>query len=385
MKQVAIIKCESYDYQAVKKAVEKGISLVGGIGKFVNQGEKILLKPNLLSASAPEKGVTTHPAVFKAAAELFLAAGAVVSYGDSPPTGNTQGAAKKSGLTAIADELGLKTADFKTGREVLFEEGRQNKKFVIAQGVLESDGVISLPKLKTHGLVRYTGCVKNQFGCIPGVLKGEFHVKLPDALNFAKMLVDLNNLIMPRLYIMDGIEAMEGNGPRGGNLRRMNVLLFSEDPIALDATACRLINLNPEIVPTIKFGMEFGAGTWLPEEIELLGDNFDELKLDNFEVDRTPVRPFKAGGIARFINNRLVPKPVINVNECSKCGICVSMCPADPKAVNLDDGDKTKAPIYDYGLCIRCYCCQEMCPEGAITLKVPPLRKALRGLRLMPN
>lgn len=385
MKQVAIIKCESYDYLAVKKAVEKGINLIGGMEKFVNQGENILLKPNLLSAASPEKGVTTHPAVFRAVAELCLAAGAQVSYGDSPPAGNALGAAKKSGLAAIADELGLELSDFKTGREILFEDGRQNKKFVIAQGVLDSDGIVSLPKLKTHGLVRYTGCVKNQFGCIPGVLKAEFHVRLPNALNFARMLVDLNDLISPRLYIMDAIAAMEGNGPRNGNLRQMNALLFSEDPIALDATACRLINLKPEIVPTIRFGMEFGSGTYLEEEIELVGDSFHDLKNDSFDVDRSPVRPYQAGGFSRFLNNRLVPKPVLDGNACARCGICVSMCPANPKAVNWDHGDESKPPVYDYGRCIRCYCCQEVCPEGVISLRVPPLRKTLVWLRLMPN
>ncbi|MBW1710154.1 MAG: DUF362 domain-containing protein [Deltaproteobacteria bacterium] len=384
MTKVALVRCDSYDHEEVKQAVEKGLNLLGGAEKFAKKGERLLFKPNLLVSDPPEKCVTTHPAVFKAAAEVFLATGANITYGDSPGTGYTLRAAKKSGIANVADELNLELADFKTGEEIFYEEGRQNKKFIIAKGVLESDGVISLPKLKTHGLMRYTGCVKNQFGCIPGILKGEFHVKLPNPLHFAKMLVDLNNFIKPRLYIMDGIYGMEGNGPRGGDPKKLNMLLLSEDPIALDATVCRLIKLNPEIVPTIKFGMESGAGTYIDKEIEILGDRFDDLAVHDFNVERSSVKPFKGKGWVGFLNNRFVAKPFIIDNLCVKCGLCVSMCPANPKAVDWLDEDKSKPPVYNYNNCIRCYCCQEICPESAIVLKTPLIRKGFKALKIIP-
>jgi len=361
----------------VKAAVERGMGLLGGVESFAQRGEKILLKPNLLSAAPPEKCVITHPSVFRAVAEAFIASGAEVSYGDSPAIGSTAGTAKKAGLQAVAEALNIGLADFKTGVEIFFEEGRQNRKFVIAKGVLDCDGVVSLPKLKTHGLEKFTGCVKNQFGCIPGVLKGEYHVKLPDAWDFGKMLVDLNRFVGPRLYIMDGIEAMEGNGPRSGRPRRMNMLLFSEDPVALDATVLRLIGLNPEYVPTTKFGSEFGAGTYNEKEIELVGDNFDDFKIPDFDIDKTPAANRNESGFARFMGNRLVPRPVIVKEKCVTCGICVTMCPARPKAVDWFDGDESKPPTYNYDSCIRCYCCQEVCPEGAVELKAPFIRKLL--------
>jgi len=380
MAKVALIRCETYDNSAVKKAVEKGINLLGGPDKFAKKLEHILLKPNLLAGDPPDKCVTTHPAVFKAVAEIFMTTGAIISYGDSPALGSPKGAAKKAGFTAVAEKLRIELADFKTGKEVFFKDGRQNRKFTIAKGVLESDGVISLPKLKTHGLQRLTGCVKNQFGCIPGILKSEYHVKLPDANDFGKMLVDLNRLVAPRLYIMDGICAMEGNGPRGGTPRKMNVLLFSEDPIALDATICRLIDLNPLFVPTTKFGQEFGAGTYLKEEIELVGDNFEAFKNKNFNVEKAPVDPYKKKAFQKVINNRILLKPVILEQRCVQCGVCVEMCPVNPKAVNWFNGDKSKSPVYNYDDCIRCYCCQELCPESAIKLKKPLLRRFLRTI-----
>jgi len=373
--KVAVVRCNSYDLQEVNEAISRGLGLLGGAGAFCKAEEKILLKVNLLAGDVPEKCVTTHPAVFRAVAEHFLEVGACLSYGDSPGFGTSGSAARKAGITDVAEALKLEAADFKEGREVFFEEGSQNKKFFLANGVLDCDGLISLPKMKTHGLERFTGAVKNQFGCVVGMRKGEFHVKLPDATDFAKMLVDLNSYVKPRLYIMDGIVAMEGNGPRGGTPRAMNVLLFSTDPIALDATACRMINLNPLFVPTTLVGSQTGAGNYTEEDIELVGDPLKDFICMDFNVERSAVKTVKKGRMVQFLNNRLVAKPYIQEEKCTQCGTCVQSCPVEGKAVNWLNGDKTKAPVYDYAKCIKCYCCQEMCPESAIVLKEPLIIK----------
>jgi uncharacterized protein (DUF362 family)/Pyruvate/2-oxoacid:ferredoxin oxidoreductase delta subunit len=377
MSTVALVRCESYEYGEVKTAVQKGYSLLGGAGRFARQGEKILLKVNLLAGEPPEKCVTTHPAVLVAAGEILKTTGARLYYGDSPSFGSTLAAARKSGMVGPAREAGIELREFESGEVVHFAEGIQNKKFIIAKPVLDSDGIISLPKLKTHAFEKFTGCIKNQFGCVPGILKAEFHVKLTDANDFAKMLVDLDRLVHPRLYIMDGIIAMEGNGPRGGTPKPMNVLLFSEDPVALDATVCRLINCDPALVPTIRFGQEYGRGTFEKEKIELLGDEFSSFKADDFVIDRSTIRPFRARGVLKFLNAVVLPKPVIDRKKCIHCGMCVKMCPVNPKAVNWKNGDTSRPPVHDYALCIRCYCCQEVCPEKAIEVRNPLLRKLL--------
>ena len=377
MSKVALIRCESYEYEEVKAVVEKGISLLGGASGFVKAGEKILLKPNWLSADPPEKCVTTHPIVFKAVAEIFKEQGVILSYGDSPAFQSPESAGKKTGISEIADDLDISFAYFKKGKEIYFDKGVQNKKFTIANGVIDSDGVISLPKMKTHGFQRVTGAVKNQFGCVPGTLKAEFHVKVPDAYDFAKMLVDLNSAINPRLYVMDGIYAMEGNGPKGGTPKKMNAILLSKDPIALDATMCRLMNLDPKLLLTNKAGMEMGAGTYLEKEIELIGDNIDDFIDKSFDVNRNIDRSIKINGGMKFAKNIITPKPYIDSNKCIKCGICVNMCPVNPKAVGWYDGNKENPPTYIYDRCIRCYCCQELCPESAISIKQSIFRRIM--------
>lgn len=373
--KVALVKCTTYDVDEVFEAVRTGIDLLGGVSAFVSPGDKIVLKPNVLIGTSPDNGVTTHTSVFRAAADLLKKAGAVVSYGDSPAFGKCEGNLRRAGLKQVGDELRLKLADFDSGQEVSHKDALLVKKFVVANGVLEADGLISLPRLKTHGFMRFTGAIKNQFGCIPGLLKSQYHVKLPDPYDFARMLVDVNTLIRPRLYILDGITAMEGNGPRSGKPKQLNVLLLSGDPIALDATACRIINLNPELVPTNQAGQNAGLGNYHADDIELIGGLIDSFFDPSFEIDRTAPVHTSGGRFSAFIKNRITSKPVIDRSGCDLCGVCIKMCPVQPKAVNWYQGDSSLPPRHNYDLCIRCFCCQETCPAGAILIETPLLER----------
>jgi len=378
MAKVALVRCYDYEETNVLNAVRRGLALIGGVGQFAKMGEKILLKPNMLVGDPPGRCTTTHPSVLKAVGTVFLETGAVVSFGDSPGFGTPEIVARKTEIGMAASELGIPLADFVNGVEIVYPEAMQNKKLYLAKAVLETDGLISLPKLKTHAFAKMTGSIKNQFGCVPGTRKAEYHVKIPDATNFARMLVDLNTYIRPRLFIMDGIIAMEGNGPRGGNPKPMNVLLFSSDPVALDATVCRMMNLNPKLVPTIIYGFEASMGTYLAEEIELLGDSLDSFIDCDFLVNREPIKSSPPNKTRSWLRNSLVSKPVIDKNKCVKCGVCVQMCPVRPKAVDWhNDPNHSDPPTYKYERCIRCFCCQELCPESAIYVKPPWFRRLI--------
>ena len=270
---VALIPVNTYEQAAVDEAVRKGMDLLGGIGQFVQPTEKILLKPNMLSGALPQKAITTHPAVFTAVVNLLLENGySHLSYGDSPgnPVTTPEKAAAVTGIAEAAAKLGVAEADFSSGSVVRFPEGRKAHSFYLCRGVQEADAVINLCKMKTHALERITGGVKNLYGCICGVNKATGHAQYPSSESFADMLADLNRLIHPRLHIMDGIAAMEGNGPTSGTPVSMNMLLFSTDPVAMDTVFCGLIHLDPATGPTCVSGQASGVGTMNPDEIRVL-------------------------------------------------------------------------------------------------------------------
>ncbi|AEM21469.1 hypothetical protein Bint_0844 [Brachyspira intermedia PWS/A] len=373
MSKVAVIKCENYDLEEVKSAIEKAIDLIGGIDLFVKENDKVLLKPNFLAAETAERSVTTHPVVFEAVVSILQEKTENISYGDSPGIGKGSSVALKSGIDEIANKLNVKYADFEEPVGVTYEDGVQEKSFTIAKPIQEADVIISLPKLKSHALTTMTGAVKNQFGCIPGFRKAEYHLKLPDFEDFSTMLLDLNKLVSPKLYIMDGILAMEGNGPRNGNPRKVNALIVSNDAVALDYVASKIISFDYNSIPTLKMGFKHGFSN--KEEIEVVGDGIESVKVTDFK------KPHKGIGIGRSLMKlskfplikrlfaTIIPKPVIEKNKCVKCGVCVKVCPVTPLALNFDKKGKDYPPEYYYKNCISCYCCQELCPHKAIVLK----------------
>ena len=383
--KVAIIRCESYDEKLVYNAVKKAIGLIGGIDSFAKKGENILLKVSNLAGAKPEEAVCTHPSILNAVIKVLLEKNISVFYGDSPGFEKPVTALTKSGLKEIGDGYSLEIGDFEHGKAVDFPKAMVCNKFNIANACLEADGIISLPKMKTHGLARITGAVKNQMGCIYGLHKAALHVKYPNSVTFSKMLVDLNSLLKPRLCIMDGIMAMEGNGPRGGEPVKMNCIIVSTDPVAVDATFCRMINLKPSFVPTNKYGKMSGLGTFDLKELDYKGDSLNSFVNKKFKVKRIPVGASIFSSSGRLIMNALYAKPVIVAEKCTKCGVCVDECPVEGKALqfkklngNNSKLNKKEPPVYDYDKCIRCYCCQEMCPYKAIYLKRPLIVRILK-------
>jgi uncharacterized protein (DUF362 family)/ferredoxin len=383
MEKVALLKCDSYEVDIVEAKLREGFNLLGGdafLKKLIPYNSKVLLKPNMLTIEEAGSPVITHYAVFEAIIRIVKEYSSNISFGDSPGFGDSKKAVTRSGLLEVANRYGVKFEDFNESVHVKLEKSILCKSWNVAKAAVDADVVISLPKLKTHGMAYFTGAVKNQFGCIPGTQKATWHTRMPDAHNFCKMLLDLNSVVGTNFAILDGIVAMEGNGPKSGTPYKLNTLIMGQSLTAVDSVAVRLIGYdNPLDIPVLKEAEDYKWGVVLPSEIEVLGEKIEDIKVDDFKLCR------KGGNfyfinpqVTNFLRNMITPNPTLIKEKCISCGRCEEVCPEDPKVITMVKVSGKLQPKWNMKQCIRCFCCQELCPVGAIETKYTSLGKILK-------
>jgi uncharacterized protein (DUF362 family)/NAD-dependent dihydropyrimidine dehydrogenase PreA subunit len=367
---VAIVRARDYILDDLIAGIELAINLSGGIAPLQAKGRKLLLKPNMLAGSPPENAVTTHPVFFEAAVIVFKRLGFTLYAGDGPAIESTNGAGKRNGLRAVALAHGVEWSDFADAVTLHNPEGKLVRDFTVARVFTEVDAAVTMPKLKTHSQMYYTGAVKNMFGAIHGLGKSRFHVRFPERENFAKMIVDLNALLKPDFALMDGIVAMEGLGPQNGTPVNMGLILASYDALALDTAACRAIGYDPDSIPILHEAYTRGFWITSPDQLQTAGADLSSVTKSDFKKipivkDILRAKRVLPGWLFNGIRNRIVPRPAFN-KKCILCKRCTEICQAGALSVSEHGGKKHIA--IDYDTCIRCYCCHEICPADAIDL-----------------
>lgn len=367
--KVSIVRCQ--DYSKAKDAIKEALNLIGGLGKIITPGSRVLLKPNVLAIRPPEDAVTTHPAVVAAMCELVREAGGIPVIGDGsgivkPGSTTTSQALKKSGIEGVASDHGVELVNFETSGyvEVDVPGAREFPRLYISKAVLDADVVISLPKLKTHELTLYTGAVKNFFGTVPQKTRKQAHF-LEDRRRFGEAIVDIYSIVKPQLTVMDGVVGMEGNGPSNGTPVFAGVIMASYDCVALDIVASELIGIDPSKVPTNRAALARGFGT---EHPEITGMPLEKVKV-KFKKPEGGITAYIPPFLMRILRKQLAVKPFINTSNCALCRACVSNC-----SVHAIEETGRVLKINDEK-CIQCYCCRELCPNDAVGIKKSPLLK----------
>lgn len=348
-------------YENVKPRVFEILESLGD--GMIRKGARVLIKPNLLAPASPEKAMLTHPALVKAVAEYVLHKGGRVRISDSPAMGSLKRVVREGGIEAALDGLNVEFREFKTSVPV--DVGAPFHRIEISQAAMEADVLINLPKLKTHTQMLLTLGVKNLFGCVVGFRKPQWHLRAGvDREMFGVLLYRIYTAIRPAVTILDGVLAMEGQGPgRGGSPRKVGVLMGSRDAVAIDATVCRMLGMDPGRLFTNQAAMKAGE---MPESIEVEG----ELpSISDFVLPEITPLVFGPKGAGKYLRKYLIQRPVARESLCQTCGECWRYCPA--KALSHEN----KKLRFDYDKCIRCYCCLEVCPHGALTAQEPPLGK----------
>lgn len=368
---VALKACAGYEPARVKESIASLIALMGGIEKFVTPGDSVLLKPNMLAPATPEKAVTTHPAVVRAVAELVLDGGGKPFIADSPAVPGFAITAKQSGLGEVAKQLGIPIFDLKESAEFKAGDKRIFRMLELSRHALEADRIINLPKFKTHAQMYLTAGVKNTFGCVVGARKAQWHFKAGmDRIFFARMLVEVHHAVDPDLTILDGILAMEGDGPGpGGTPRHIGLLAAATDAVALDRIMLDIAGGDPDSFFIMRAAAETGVGETDRSRIRVLGDDAERFTQRDFRFPKIGKIMVGPKIVQRFIINHLTAKPAEDRSKCTLCNKCIDICPTE--IITAKNGKLA----FNYDKCIRCFCCVEVCPEGAMKPAAPLLLK----------
>lgn len=374
MSRIGIIKCKSYEYEKVIEGVFKALNGLDSIKDI--EPCKVLVKTNLLKKNKPEDGVTTHPYVVEGVVRYMQEKGHEVVIGDSPGGPFLAGLLKNyydtAGLTDVAKRTNCELNFNTESMDVHNENAMFLKNMKIVKAFNDVDYVISCGKLKTHTMMTYTGAVKNLFGVIPGVIKADYHLKMNDINNFANSLIDICEYVKPIFSILDGIEAMEGDGPSSGDIRNLGLILAGDNPYDLDYAATNITGI--EDVPTIIESAKRGLLSQI-DEITFYGDDISDMSIVPFKLPKSTHVNFVSGRIPKFVEEFLLdsvrPYPMIINDMCISCGICAKNCPA--KIISMESGK----PIINTKECIRCFCCHELCPKSAVGIKRHPLHRMI--------
>lgn len=382
---VSLIPIDSYhDAVRLDDALRRALEPFGGMSAFVQPGQRVLLKPNLVAPAHADAAVCTHPAIAAAVARAVVEAGAVTcDVGDGPGVAQATAVARSCGIgDALKDIPEAKVVDFIETATYTQPENRILKHLDLTAELGRHDVLITLPKLKTHCQMALTCAIKNQYGLIPGSTKAQLHFRFQDREIFSDLIIDINRTARPALAIVDAIVAMEGPGPSGGTPRQVGALIVGTDLAAVDTVAAALIGLSPAEVPLLVAAERAGYGCTRLDEIDVRGARVEELAVPDFKLVKAPTNMLRLLPLPIFmlkwLRRQFVAKPVIRRQDCIRCGRCRDGCPIRPPAI--DPLAPETQPTLNDKTCIRCYCCHEFCPVKAIDLQYGAIERHLHLL-----
>jgi len=368
---VSLVRCSNYNQELVFKAIKKSVLNIGGLERLITPGTKVHIKPNLLSAKEPDKAVTTHPTVVKAVVDIVQKLGGEVTIGDSPAgmSRPIEEYWEKTGIMKVAKQTGAELVRFE--KKGVVERVVNGNSYFIAKAISEVDVIINLCKMKTHSLTLFTGAIKNMFGIVPGVRKGEFHKEAPKVKEFSEILVDIFETVRPQINIMDAVVSMEGNGPSSGTPKQVGFIITSTDAVALDSVAASLMGFNHGEILTTQIAHSRGLGQHDLDKIEFRGININELERRDFQLPSNRFIQFIPEFLMKLVGQLIWIRPKAIAPKCERCGLCIKNCPVN--AMTAKDG----IPEIDYNQCIKCFCCDEICPHNAIEQQISWLAKKI--------
>ncbi len=276
---VALNTCQSYEEKSLKQSVSESLASCHLLGEnaLLTRGSTILVKPNLLRQ---HKLTCTSPEVVKALCINLQEHGLKVHVADSPGFGSATAVAQSIGLTEALKPLGLKIQNFKGSKPIPIGHG---KTWRIASLALESDYIISVPRLKSHCQMGLSLSIKNLFGCIYGLHKAMAHaVQGRDVQVFCQSILELFTNLPPTVALIDGITAMHITGPSGGKPFQLNLIGASPSPMALDTAIYHMLGAQEHLTPLNQAAKLTPFAAAFPENINYTAQHPSEFNTSDF-------------------------------------------------------------------------------------------------------
>jgi uncharacterized protein (DUF362 family) len=257
------------------ETVYKAFDLLGSLKDVVAEASRVLIKVNFISVRTYETGVTTDPLVVEAIIRRMreLSDEVFVVESDASMT-DADKACKATGMLKVCEDNQVKFINLRKEKDrvtLKIPDAETLKEITVPKIVVDS-AIISAAKLKTHSETGVSLGMKNMFGLLPDKLKFKYHLK-----NISKVVVDINTVLKSRLTVIDGFYALEGPGPTNGTPVKMDLIIAGKDPVATDATGCRVMGINPEEIYHIRRAHEKSLGEIDEAKIELVGNRLEEV------------------------------------------------------------------------------------------------------------
>ena len=288
--KILLRKVGAYRPELIEIFVREAFSVFNGKNPLFVMGDRVLLKPNLLRGFGPDRCVTTHPAIVGAVCRVLKDLGINrIDISDSPALGSLPAVAEKAGYGDLKKRYGVRLVPLTNPVPFDIEENIAHLK--IAGSIREYDRIINLPKFKSHCQMTLTLSIKNLFGLIIGKRKPVLHCLVKNnKLTFGKMLIDIARHVAPCLTIMDGIIAMQENGPIDGSPYPLGLLAAGQDMTALDRVLSDIVRVPLNQVYALEAARIKQFGQYTMEQIELIGEtNIESLQVSDFKLANYPV------------------------------------------------------------------------------------------------
>jgi uncharacterized protein (DUF362 family) len=266
--KVAIVKGERG-----QEPVFKALDLIDYKSALANC-ERILIKVNFICDKTWDTGATTDPIVVEAIINKIrdLPAKVYVVESDATMT-NADTAFQRTGMKAMCERNGVECLNLRHVKDHVKLEvpGGEALKTMTVPRIVTESAIISAAKLKTHANTTVTLGMKNMFGLLPDKFKGKYHLKGTN-----KVITDINTVLKPALTVIDGFVGMEGSGPVDGTPVQMNLIIAGTDVVATDATASRVMGINPHDIKHIQRAYEKGLGNI--DDVQVVGEKIEKVK-----------------------------------------------------------------------------------------------------------